>query len=124
MPACGILLVKPTFSVSTPALFAALDKSPITARPDTGAAVRALECGDLRALCGNLVNVFEEALPESERRLVESIKSSLLDAGALGACMTGTGSVVFGVFPTVEDAARADLSRFGNTFVVSPEKKL
>lgn len=123
MPDCGILIIKPDFSVSTPALFAALDCCRVTARPDTGAALAALSSGDLKALSGSMVNVFEEALPEAERRIVVDIKSSLLSAGACGACMTGTGSAVFGVFPTLDGAKEADLSRFGLTFAVSPVKK-
>ncbi len=122
MPDCGILIVKPDFSVSTPALFDALDDCHVTARPDTQGAVDALRRGDLKALCANMVNVFEEALPEAERRTVVDIKSALISAGALGACMTGTGSAVFGVFQSLEAAKQADLSRFGITFAVSPQK--
>lgn len=124
MPDCGILIVKPAFSVSTPALFAALDGCRVSARPDTEKALEALGGGDLRALAGCMVNVFEEALPVEERRIVVDIKSALMDAGALGACMTGTGSAVFGIFSTVKDAEKANLSRFGDTFVVAPTKKL
>ncbi len=124
LPDCGILLVKPDFSVSTPALFAALDGCQVRLRPDTRGAVDALCTGDMKALAGRMVNVFEEALPEAERRIVVDIKSELLSAGALGACMTGTGSAVFGIFPTLEDARRADLGRFGETFAVSPVKSI
>ena len=124
VPDCGILIVKPDFSVSTPALFAALDGCQVRLRPDTQGAVDALCAGDLSALAGYMVNVFEEALPEAERRTVVDIKSELLSDGALGACMTGTGSAVFGLFPTFADAQRADLRRFGETFAVSPVKRL
>lgn len=124
MPDCGILIVKPSFSVSTPALFAALDRCAVTARPDTGRAVEALRRGDLKALCANMVNVFEDALPEEERRIVVDIKSTLMASGALGASMTGTGSAVFGVFSSPEAAKNVDLTRFGQTFAVSPVKKL
>lgn len=123
MPDCGILIVKPGFSVSTPALFDALDGCRVRSRPDTRGALDALGAGDLRALAGRLSNVFEQALPEAERRTVVDIKLALLSAGALGACMTGTGSAVFGVFPSLEAARRADLSRFGAVFAVSPTKR-
>lgn len=124
MPDCGILIVKPDFSVSTPALFAALDGCRVSVRPDTEKALEALGGGALEVLAHGMVNVFEEALAERERRIAVDIKSALMDAGALGACMTGTGSVVFGIFPTVKDAEKADLSRFGDTFVAAPTKKL
>lgn len=124
LPECGILLVKPEFSVSTPALFAALDGRRVSRRPDNEKARKALGDGDLRALAGCLGNVFEEALEDEERRMVVDIKFALMAAGALGACMTGTGSAVFGIFSTVKDAEKADLSRFGSTFAVYPIKKL
>ncbi len=124
MPECGILIVKPAFSVSTPALFAALDGREVSRRPDNVEARKALGDGNLRALAGCLGNVFEEALKDEERRIVVDIKSAFMEAGALGACMTGTGSAVFGIFSTLKEAEKADLSRFGDTFAVSPTKKL
>ena len=50
-----------------------------------------------------MYNVFEDA-DDRRMRTVAEIRSRLLDGGALGAVMTGTGSAVFGVF---EDAAAA-----------------
>lgn len=38
-------------------------------------------------------------------RTVADIKSTLLDYGALGAVMTGTGSAVFGVFESDRDVS-------------------
>ncbi len=124
LPECGILIVKPGFSASTPALFAALDGREVRRRPDNEKARKALGDRDLRALAGCLGNVFEEALEDEERRIVVDIKSALMEAGALGACMTGTGSAVFGIFPTLKEAEKADLSRFGSTFAVCPAKML
>ena len=53
-----------------------------------------------------MYNVFEDVLPPrcSEIAL---IKSKLLDLGALGASMTGTGSAVFGLFVDGETAKKA-----------------
>ena len=44
-----------------------------------------------------MYNVFED-LDDRRLRTVKEIKGQLLDCGALGAIMTGTGSAVFGVF--------------------------
>ena len=44
-----------------------------------------------------MYNVFED-VDDRRLRTVAEIKSVLLDYGALGAVMTGTGSAVFGVF--------------------------
>ena len=59
-----------------------------------------------------MYNVFED-LEDRRLRTVKEIKGLLLDAGALGAIMTGTGSAVFGVFApgTALDEAEAMLRR-------------
>ncbi|NQU15401.1 MAG: 4-(cytidine 5'-diphospho)-2-C-methyl-D-erythritol kinase, partial [Desulfobacteraceae bacterium] len=41
---------------------------------------------------------------------IKSIKTSLLDAGAVGALMSGSGPSVFGVFESRENALRAKKS--------------
>lgn len=96
------VLVKPDFAVSTPALFRAIDASGTQVRPDNPAMLRAIEDGDLAAIGNLLENAFE---PEIVRDypVVEEIRRQLLSCGALGARLTGTGSVVFGIFD--KDAA-------------------
>jgi 4-diphosphocytidyl-2-C-methyl-D-erythritol kinase len=54
-----------------------------------------------------MFNVFEDVLDRRQSDIL-SIKSQLLDLGALGAAMTGTGSAVFGVFDD-EAAAQSAL---------------
>ena len=97
MPKCRFVICKPSFSISTPELFKKLDAVPNRRHPDTAGIMEALEAGDLNRIGRRMYNVFEEV---SDRRLrcVSEIKSILLDHGALGAVMTGTGSAVFGVF--------------------------
>lgn len=121
-PACGIAIVKPNFSVSTPELFAAIDGREIPSRPDTAEFLRLLEARDLRGMGAAMVNAFEPVLPEAERRIVEGIKSRLIRDGALGAAMTGTGSAVFGLFPSL-DAAKSISPRPYATFFAAPVGK-
>ncbi len=107
LPKCWAVLVKPGFSVSTPELFAQLDGQKLHGRPDTAGMMSALESGDLPGVARRLYNVFEEVLPKRRREVVEELKSELVDRGALGACMTGTGSVVYGLYATEESALAA-----------------
>ena len=102
LPACRFVIVKPSFAVSTPELFRKLDSTPLRIHPDTAGLLKALDEGELPELCRRMYNVFEDV---DDRRLstVREIKGKLLDGGALGAMMTGTGSAVFGVFD--DDAA-------------------
>ena len=120
MPECDIAIVKPDFSVSTPELFAALDAINLGKRPDTAGFLRALEAGELLKMASMFANVFEQALPDRERRVVEDVKRALIDSGALGTAMTGTGSAVFGVFDKLDDAAKARISSLGTVFFTKP----
>ena len=106
VPACCFVICKPRFSVRTPELFAMIDSSRSRIHPDTEGLFAAMRAGDATGMARRMYNVFEEVLP---RRCSEvgTIKHALLDAGALGAVMSGTGSAVFGVFPDRDSAAAA-----------------
>lgn len=104
LPGCWAVLVKPGFSVSTPELFAKLDGRKLQGHPDTAGMLEALERADLSGVARRLYNVFEEVLPPRRRAVVEEVKGELLDRGALGACMTGTGSTVYGLFSSRDQA--------------------
>ena len=97
MPDCEFLICKPDFSISTPELFRRLDQSGMRCHPDTSGIVEAIRAGDLDRICRRMYNVFED-VDDRRMRTVKEIKGRLLDFGAIGAIMTGTGSAVFGVF--------------------------
>lgn len=104
MPQCWVVLAKPGFPISTPELFAQLDKQKIRCHPDTAGMLSALKGGDLSGIARRMFNVFEEALSPRKRDRVEELKGKLLHHGALGSSMSGTGPTVFGLF---EDRAVA-----------------
>ena len=91
------VLAKPDFSVSTPELFRELDAAGVSARPDTAAMVSAIQRRDRNAIGANLQNAFEP-LVAARYPVVEELRQVLLAHGAVGARLTGTGSVIFGVF--------------------------
>ena len=97
LPDCAFVVCKPEFSISTPELFRKLDQMPLRRHPDTAGLLSAIREGQLGQVCRRMYNVFED-VDDRRMRTVADIKSRLLDAGALGAVMTGTGSAVFGVF--------------------------
>ena len=126
MPACGIVICKPRFSIRTPELFAKIDGRRSRIHPDTDGLLDAMAAGDLEGLARRMYNVFEDVLP---RRCGEigAIKSALLDAGARGAVMSGTGSAVFGLFPdaAAAEAAAATLrARWRETFAAQPVREI
>ena len=98
LPQCWVVLCKPEFSISTPALFAKIDSVRLRCRPDTQGAIAALEAGDLAGVARRMYNVFEDALPERQRARVNDIKNVLIQSGSLGASMSGTGPTAFGLF--------------------------
>lgn len=104
LPPCRIVVCKPGFSISTPELFRRLDEVNLRRHPDTAGMLAALGNADLREIGIRMYNVFED-VPDRRMRQAGEIKSVLLDHGALGAMMTGTGSAVFGIF---SDAAAAE----------------
>ena len=105
MPECRFIICKPSFSISTPDLFKKLDQIRLRCHPDTAGLTEALRRQDLAQICRRIYNVFEDV---DDRRMntVAEIKGILLDHGALGAAMTGTGSAVFGVFTPDSDTAQ------------------
>jgi len=123
LPACDILLCKPDFGLSTPALFRRADGLTAPRRPDSAAMADALRRGDLSAAARLLGNVFEEALTEEERRDIDAIKDAMLQAGALNAAMTGSGPTVFGLFDDGEKARAGEEAlerRYRQTFLTRP----
>lgn len=109
LPACPeawAVLIKPPFSVSTAAIYAAVDAHQPTARPDTDGMLRALACGDLSGICQRLYNVME-AVTGARHRQIGEIRGRLLDCGALGAVMSGSGPTTYGLFAGRDQAESA-----------------
>jgi 4-diphosphocytidyl-2-C-methyl-D-erythritol kinase len=101
LPDCTILLCKPPINVSTKDAFARIDNGTISARPDTSRLCSALKEQDLHAVGSALCNVFSSAIPLPE---IDQIQEQMVSAGAVGACMSGSGSTVFGLFDCPESA--------------------
>ena len=107
LPHCWVVACKPDFPVSTPELFARIDSCRIRRRPDADGLMAALEQGDLMEVARRMYNVFEDALPERQLARVADIKNTLIQQGALGANMSGTGPTAFGLFSSQSQAQAA-----------------
>ena len=107
LPHCWVVVCKPPFPISTPELFAQLDRVRVTRRPDTQGVMDALAAEDLEGVARRMYNVFEDVLPDRQRSRVADIKNSLIHCGALGATMSGTGPSAFGLFTQLEKAKSA-----------------
>ncbi|MBA3794539.1 MAG: 4-(cytidine 5'-diphospho)-2-C-methyl-D-erythritol kinase [Rubrobacter sp.] len=101
-----LLVVKPTRGADTGRVYRAYDTDPIRSGSSADNVLGALRSRDLAALAGALGNDLapftKEELPE-----VAELEGRLLEAGAIGASMTGSGSAVYGLFRDEEAAGRA-----------------
>lgn len=123
LPHCYILLCKPNFSLSTPVLFGKISNMKLSYRPDTNGMIKSIESGDLNGISQRLFNVFEEALTSHQGQIIDEIKNTMLDNGALGASMSGSGPTVFGIYSNESQAMAGCecLSRdFPETFFTTP----
>ena len=126
LPDCYIVICKPAFSFSTPELFKRIKCEKIRFRPDTDALIEAIDEGSLTGIGRRMYNVFEDFLPRGGDE-IESIKYLMLDAGAIGAIMTGSGSSVFGVFEGItnaENALNSLKAQYKNSFLTQPQRKI
>ena len=104
LPLCWFVICKPEFSFSTAEMYAKLDEKKPVCSIDTLGLIKALEYQDMQEISDRLGNCFEGVLEESSE--IFAIKNRLLALGARNACMSGSGSAVYGLF-TQEDEAKA-----------------
>lgn len=104
LPLCWFVICKPEFSFSTAEMYAKLDEKELVSSIDTLGLIKALEYQDMQEISDRLGNCFEGVLEESSE--IFAIKKRLLALGARNACMSGSGSAVYGLF-TQEDEAKA-----------------
>ena len=109
MPHCYAVICKPPFTCSTPDIFSRVRLWKIRARPDTDGIVASLNSGNLSGIARRMYNVFEDVLPRGARDIAD-IKYALLDNGALGAVMSGSGPAVVGLFDSKTLAQSACLN--------------
>lgn len=113
-----LVVIQPCRGLSTKEVFTAYHEKADIPRPATGDAQLALENGDAALLSESLGNVLQ-AVSQDMRPPIGDAIAALKQRGAIAALMTGSGSAVFGVFESEEDAreaARRLRSRWASTF--------
>ena len=119
-PELELVVVKPDVGVSTAWAYGELDATP--ARNPRGASDRAqqaVQAGDRDGLVDSLSNDFDPVVLRAFGEISEA-KAFLCGAGARRALLCGSGSAVFGVFGSHEDAELAAESaqrRFSHVFL-------
>ncbi len=98
-------LVSPAVHCHTAELYAALDALPERPHPPVSTLLSALQSGDLETLGARLYNAFEPAVFARHPALAE-LKARLIEWGAAGAVMTGSGSNLIALAHDPEEAER------------------
>jgi len=106
LPKCYVLIAKPSISVSTKHVYEKLDSKEIEEHPDIDGILEGLENGNLRKIADSMGNVLEKVTIE-EYPIIEDIKRTMKEAGALNAMMSGSGPTVFGLFEDKKAAMEA-----------------
>lgn len=101
LPLCYIVICKPSVSVSTKEAYQKVEHSVILQHPDTQILCNALKEQNLSAISQNMKNVFQEAMSLEDVHIITEL---MIQNNALGACMSGSGSAVFGIFQTEQQA--------------------
>lgn len=104
---CPVLIAKPGISVSTKDVYQSLDACFDTVKhPDIPQLIEDIKVQDLEALCSHMGNVLEEVTIPMHP-IIADIKAHMLEHGAVGAMMSGSGPTVFGFFKDNKTAKEA-----------------
>ena len=108
MPKCTILIAKPGISVSTKFVYENLHANDLKPEqhPDVDSMIEAMRQKDLGLLCSRMGNVLETVTIPAYP-VIDEIKKTMMDNGALGSMMSGSGPTVFGIFDSPAKAKQA-----------------
>jgi 4-diphosphocytidyl-2-C-methyl-D-erythritol kinase len=92
-----IVLIKPNFGVSTKDIFKSLHIDELFEHPNTEEIIKYMEKGNLKEVCMGMKNLLETVTLKKHHAIVD-IKNDMINLGALGSMMSGSGPSVFGFF--------------------------
>ncbi len=117
VPQCQVLVAKPGINVSTKFVYENLHANDLRPEqhPDIDGMIRAIKAQDLQGIADKLGNVLE-TVTVKEYPVIQEIKDKMLEFGAIGSLMSGSGPTVFGLFtnPKVAQEAYEEL-RYGES---------
>ena len=107
MVKCPVLIAKPGISVSTKQVYNALDDCFENVKhPDIDGLIESIKAQDLKGICSRMGNVLEDVTIPLHP-IIADIKDHMLENGAVGAMMSGSGPTVFGFFEDNKTAKAA-----------------
>lgn len=108
MPQCHVLIAKPGVSVSTKFVYENLHANQLKPEqhPDINGMIEAIKNHNLIEIAGKFGNVLETVtIPKYP--VIQILKQTMLDYGAVNAMMSGSGPTVFGIYTNHRAAKEA-----------------
>ena len=108
VPQCQVLVAKPGINVSTKFVYENLHANDLKPEqhPDIDGMIQAIQDQDLQGIAGKLGNVLE-TVTVKEYPVIQEIKDKMVEFGAIGSLMSGSGPTVFGLFTNPKAAQQA-----------------
>lgn len=108
VPQCQVLVAKPGINVSTKFVYENLHANDLRPEqhPDIDGMIRAIKAQNLQGIADKLGNVLE-TVTGKEYPVIQEIKDKMLEFGAIGSLMSGSGPTVFGLFTNPKAAQQA-----------------
>ncbi|HIS56685.1 MAG: 4-(cytidine 5'-diphospho)-2-C-methyl-D-erythritol kinase [Lachnospiraceae bacterium] len=96
-PPCFVLVAKPPVNVSTKFVYGNLKADELTYHPDVDGFIEAMAAGDFYGMADLMGNVLETVTVPAYP-VIDQLKQFMLEHGAIGAMMSGSGPTVFGLY--------------------------
>lgn len=105
-PNVYVLIVKPPINVSTASVFKKLDDKVVNTHPNIQNMIKNIEYNDINKISHKLYNVLETVTIE-DYPIIAEIKNSMINYGAIGSLMSGSGPTVFGFYKSKKSCLHA-----------------
>lgn len=123
VPQCQVLIAKPPVSVSTKFVYENLHANDLRPEqhPDIDGILDGIRGNDIYRIASRLGNVLE-TVTVREHPEIQTIKDTMMEYGAIGSLMSGSGPTVFGLFTSPRAAQEAyEELRYGSTSHLSKQ---
>ncbi len=105
-PMINVLIAKPDINVSTAWVYKNFDLSKVRKVPNVDKMREYIEENNIQEICHNLCNVLESVTAE-KYPIIDDIKKAMIEFGALGTLMSGSGPTVFGLYMEKKECEKA-----------------
>lgn len=105
-PFCYVLIAKPAINVSTRHVYESLQLDESIIHPDIDGITECIKNHDLYGACEKFGNVLEQVTVK-EYPIIQQIKDTMKETGAIVSLMSGSGPTVFGLYNNKQLAEKA-----------------